>query len=116
MGWADFECTPQVEQLLERAAAEAQGRDHAKLRAEHLLIALLDDAQSQRGGAITGRVLRNSVAIDVVRRELEQIMSAPWYGSASATAVSGGDVVGEMVIGDDGRPMIVDAHGRPVHR
>lgn len=69
--------TPRVEQTLARAEEIAGELDHAYVGTEHLILALIDDANGIAGGTMHRLGVAEAIWAEVVR-----IMGSPGYGSA----------------------------------
>jgi ATP-dependent Clp protease ATP-binding subunit ClpA len=68
--------TPRVERTLERASREATARGHDYLGTEHLLLALIADANG-----IAGLVLRELGVAERAAQRVREIMDSPGYRS-----------------------------------
>jgi ATP-dependent Clp protease ATP-binding subunit ClpC len=68
--------TPRVKTTLKRAGVEATSRGHDYLGTEHLLLALIADADG-----IAGSVLRDLDVAESAAQRIREIMKSPGYNS-----------------------------------
>jgi len=101
--------TPVARSLLFRAQREAETREHATIRTEHIVLAILAD------DSIPGQLMRRlGIAQPLADAREETMRSVGYHTPSNRVADKNANPLGCMYLNANGHPYVGDSEGKPI--